>query len=92
MRFCANNLVLPADAVCSVLQAQGLNERISQRHTRYCWNICMADLVGQDKAERRYRDIARSLGCVRANPFSGDAKETLPFYQLSRWFTVANAV
>ena len=40
-------------------------------------------MVGQDKAEHRYRDLARSLGCEGQIRFLGMQKETLPFYQLS---------
>ena len=40
-------------------------------------------VVGQDKAESRYRDLARSLGCEGQIRFLGMQKETLPFYQLS---------
>ncbi|WP_061706728.1 glycosyltransferase family 4 protein [Pseudenterobacter timonensis] len=40
-------------------------------------------VVGQDKAEKRYRELARTLGCDGQIRFLGMQKETLPFYQLS---------
>jgi UDP-glucose:(heptosyl)LPS alpha-1,3-glucosyltransferase len=40
-------------------------------------------VVGQDKAEKRYRELANTLGCLKQIRFLGMQKETLPFYQLS---------
>lgn len=38
-------------------------------------------VVGQDKAEKRYRALAQSEGCGDRVRFCGMQKETLPFYQ-----------
>jgi UDP-glucose:(heptosyl)LPS alpha-1,3-glucosyltransferase len=40
-------------------------------------------VVGQDKAEKRYHELARTSGCQGKIRFLGMQKETLPFYQLS---------
>ena len=75
---------LPADAVvfCFVgsgFERKGLASAIRAIAGTSAWLI----VVGQDKAERRYRDLARSLGCEGQIRFLGVQKETLPFYQLS---------
>ena len=75
---------LPADAVvfCFVgsgFERKGLASAIRAIAGTAAWLI----VVGQDKAERRYRDLARSLGCEGQIRFLGMQKETLPFYQLS---------
>ncbi|SNY66873.1 glycosyltransferase family 4 protein [Enterobacter sp. CC120223-11] len=38
-------------------------------------------VVGQDKAEKQYQALARSVGCEDRIRFCGMQKETLPFYQ-----------
>ncbi|MEW5562786.1 glycosyltransferase family 4 protein [Enterobacter asburiae] len=38
-------------------------------------------VVGQDKAEKHYHALARSVGCEDRVRFCGMQKETLPFYQ-----------
>lgn len=38
-------------------------------------------VVGQDKAEKSYRELAQSLGCQNRIRFMGMQKNTLPFYQ-----------
>lgn len=38
-------------------------------------------VVGQDKAEKSYRELAQSLGCLNRIRFMGMQKNTLPFYQ-----------
>ena len=38
-------------------------------------------VVGQDKAEKSYRELAHSLGCQNRIRFMGMQKNTLPFYQ-----------
>ncbi|EPE7490940.1 glycosyltransferase family 4 protein [Cronobacter universalis] len=38
-------------------------------------------VVGQDKAEKEYRDLAAQLGCASRVRFVGLQKETLPWYQ-----------
>ncbi|SUI42330.1 Lipopolysaccharide core biosynthesis protein rfaG [Serratia marcescens] len=38
-------------------------------------------VVGKDKAEKRYRALAQSLGCGDRIHFMGVQKQTLPFYQ-----------
>ncbi|AHG20181.1 glycosyl transferase family 1 [Chania multitudinisentens RB-25] len=38
-------------------------------------------VVGKDKAEKRYRALAQSLGCSNRVRFIGAQKHTLPFYQ-----------
>ncbi|BEL92087.1 glycosyltransferase family 4 protein [Serratia marcescens] len=38
-------------------------------------------VVGKDKAEKRYRALAQSLGCGDRVHFMGVQKQTLPFYQ-----------
>ncbi|WP_127959418.1 glycosyltransferase family 4 protein [Serratia microhaemolytica] len=38
-------------------------------------------VVGKDKAEKRYRSLAQSLGCTERIRFVGVQKQTLPFYQ-----------
>ncbi|MFI8417853.1 glycosyltransferase family 4 protein [Serratia sp. NPDC078593] len=38
-------------------------------------------VVGKDKAEKRYRALAQSLGCGERVRFMGVQKQTLPFYQ-----------
>ncbi|WP_312690153.1 glycosyltransferase family 4 protein [Kosakonia sp.] len=40
-------------------------------------------VVGQDKAEKRYRALAATLGCEKQIRFLGMQKETLPYYQAS---------
>jgi UDP-glucose:(heptosyl)LPS alpha-1,3-glucosyltransferase len=75
---------LPADAVvfCFVgsgFERKGLASAIRAIAGTSAWLI----VVGQDKAEHRYRDLARSLGCEGQIRFLGMQKETLPFYQLS---------
>ena len=75
---------LPADAVvfCFVgsgFERKGLASAIRAIAGTSAWLI----VVGQDKAESRYRDLARSLGCEGQIRFLGVQKETLPFYQLS---------
>lgn len=75
---------LPADAVvfCFVgsgFERKGLASAIRAIAGTAAWLI----VVGQDKAEHRYRDLARSLGCEGQIRFLGMQKETLPFYQLS---------
>lgn len=75
---------LPTDAVifCFVgsgFERKGLASAIRAVAGTAAWLI----VVGQDKAERRYRDLARSLGCEGQIRFLGMQKETLPFYQLS---------
>lgn len=40
-------------------------------------------VVGKDKAEQRYRALARSLGCSDRVRFMGVQKQTLPFYQVA---------
>ena len=75
---------LPADAVifCFVgsgFERKGLASAIQAIAGTSAWLV----VVGQDKAESRYRDLARSLGCEGQIRFLGMQKETLPFYQLS---------
>lgn len=38
-------------------------------------------VVGQDKNEKQYRELAQSLGCLERIRFMGVQKQTLPFYQ-----------
>lgn len=38
-------------------------------------------VVGQDKEQKRYHALARSLGCLNRLRFTGVQKNTLPFYQ-----------
>ncbi|RJT23861.1 glycosyltransferase family 4 protein [Buttiauxella izardii] len=38
-------------------------------------------VVGQDKAEKQYKELAQSLGCLNRVRFMGMQKNTLPFYQ-----------
>nr|BAG69727.1 glycosyltransferase family 1 [uncultured bacterium] len=40
-------------------------------------------VVGQDKAEKQYQALARTLGCHDRVLFCGVQKETLPFYQMA---------
>lgn len=40
-------------------------------------------VIGQDKAEKRYRALARSLGCSSRVLFMGIQEQTLSFYQLA---------
>lgn len=40
-------------------------------------------IVGKDKAEKRYRSLARSLGCSERVRFMAVQQHTLPFYQLA---------
>ncbi|KFB99808.1 UDP-glucose:(heptosyl) LPS alpha-1,3-glucosyltransferase [Trabulsiella guamensis ATCC 49490] len=40
-------------------------------------------VVGQDKAEKQYQALARTLGCSDRVLFCGVQKETLPFYQMA---------
>lgn len=40
-------------------------------------------VVGRDKMEQRYRQLARSLGCEQRVHFAGMQPQTLPFYQLA---------
>lgn len=40
-------------------------------------------VVGKDKAEKRYRSLAQSLGCSDRVRFMGVQKQTLPFYQVA---------
>ena len=77
-------LGLPVDAVvlCFVgsgFERKGLASAIRAIAGTPAWLI----VVGQDKAESRYRDLARSLGCEGQIRFLGMQKETLPFYQVS---------
>ncbi len=40
-------------------------------------------VVGKDKMEQRYRQLAQSLGCEQRVHFAGMQPQTLPFYQLA---------
>ncbi|CUR53398.1 Glycosyl transferase group 1 family protein [Serratia symbiotica] len=40
-------------------------------------------VIGKDKSEKCYHDLAKSLGCIHRIRFMGIQKKILPFYQIS---------
>ncbi|OTA19198.1 WabG [Xenorhabdus beddingii] len=40
-------------------------------------------VIGKDKEQKKYQELANTLGCTHRIRFMGLQKETLPFYQLS---------
>lgn len=75
---------LPADAIVFSFVGSGFERKgLASAIRAIAGTEALLIVVGQDKAENRYRALARSLGCEGQIRFLGMQKETLPFYQLS---------
>ncbi|PHM47190.1 glycosyltransferase family 4 protein [Xenorhabdus miraniensis] len=74
---------LPAQAKCFVyvgsgFERKGLKAAIEAISKTDAYLI----VIGQDKEENRYKQLANSLGCHERVRFLGVQKKTLPFYQM----------
>ncbi|EYU15350.1 glycosyltransferase family 4 protein [Photorhabdus luminescens] len=75
---------LPVQAKCLVyvgsgFERKGLKAAIQAVSATDAYLI----VVGQDKEEKKYKQLANSLGCNGRIRFMGIQKKTLPFYQLA---------
>ncbi|TDT51706.1 UDP-glucose:(heptosyl)LPS alpha-1,3-glucosyltransferase [Enterobacter sp. AG5470] len=77
-------LDVPADAVVFCFVGSGFERKgLASAIQAIAGTPAYLIVVGQDKAEKRYRELANTLGCLKQVRFLGMQKETLPFYQLS---------
>ena len=75
---------IPAAAKCLVYVGSGFERKgLAAAIMAVSRNDAYLLVVGQDKAEKKYRQLAASLGCADRIRFAGMQKQTLPFYQMS---------
>ncbi len=75
---------VPAQAHCLIFVGSGF-ERKGLRAAIQAISATDSHLlvVGRDKTEQQYQQLARSLGCEQRVHFAGMQSQTLPFYQLA---------
>lgn len=77
-----DEMTIPQNAVALVFVGSGFERKGLASAIRA---IAITDrylvVVGQDKADKQYRELAQSLGCLDRVRFMGMQKNTLPFYQ-----------
>lgn len=75
-------MALPLDASVMIYVGSGFERKGLEAAIRA---VATTDryllVVGKDKAEKRYRALAASLGCAERIRFAGMQSETLPWYQ-----------
>lgn len=75
---------IPAAAKCLVYVGSGFERKgLAAAIMAVSRNDAYLLVIGQDKAEKKYRQLAVSLGCADRIRFAGMQKQTLPFYQMS---------
>ncbi|PLR32693.1 glycosyl transferase family 1 [Chimaeribacter coloradensis] len=75
-------LSLPAAAHCLIFVGSGFERKgLAAAIQALAATESYLIVVGKDKDEKRYRALARSLGCLDRLRFMGVQKQTLPFYQ-----------
>jgi UDP-glucose:(heptosyl)LPS alpha-1,3-glucosyltransferase len=75
-------LSIPSNATCLIYVGSGFERKglaAAIRAVAATDNYLL--VIGQDKAERKYRALAASLGCQNRIYFMGLQNQTLPFYQ-----------
>ncbi|WP_340616630.1 glycosyltransferase family 4 protein [Xenorhabdus entomophaga] len=74
---------LPAQAKCFVYVGSGFERKgLKAAITAISKTDAYLIVIGQDKEENRYKQLANSLGCHERIRFLGVQKKTLPFYQM----------
>lgn len=77
-----NELAIPQSAVALVFVGSGFERKGLAGAIKAIANTDRyLVVVGQDKAEKQYKELAQSLGCLNRVRFMGMQKNTLPFYQ-----------
>ncbi|MFP2508090.1 glycosyltransferase family 4 protein [Buttiauxella gaviniae] len=77
-----NEMAIPQNAVALVFVGSGFERKGLASAIRAIANTDRyLVVVGQDKAEKQYQELAQSLGCQNRVRFMGMQKNTLPFYQ-----------
>lgn len=75
-------MAIPQNAVALVFVGSGFERKGLASAIRAIANTDRyLVVVGQDKAEKQYQELAQSLGCQNRVRFMGMQKNTLPFYQ-----------
>lgn len=75
-------LGIPQDTHCIIFVGSGFERKgleAAIRSIALTRNYLL--VIGQDKAEKKYRALAKSLGCANRILFMGMQRQTLPFYQ-----------
>lgn len=77
-----NEMAIPQNAVALVFVGSGFERKGLASAIRAIANTDRyLVVVGQDKADKQYQELAQSLGCQNRVRFMGMQKNTLPFYQ-----------
>lgn len=77
-----NEMAIPQNAVALVFVGSGFERKGLASAIRAIANTDRyLVVVGQDKADKQYQELAQSLGCLNRVRFIGMQKNTLPFYQ-----------
>ena len=77
-----NEMTIPQNAVALVFVGSGFERKGLASAIRAIANTDRyLVVVGQDKADKQYQELAQSLGCQNRVRFMGMQKNTLPFYQ-----------
>ncbi|OAT15509.1 UDP-glucose:(heptosyl) LPS alpha-1,3-glucosyltransferase [Buttiauxella noackiae ATCC 51607] len=77
-----NEMAIPQNAVALVFVGSGFERKGLASAIRAIANTDRyLVVVGQDKADKQYQELAQSLGCLNRVRFMGMQKNTLPFYQ-----------
>ena len=77
-----NEMTIPQNAVTLVFVGSGFERKGLASAIRAIANTDRyLVVVGQDKADKQYQELAQSLGCQNRVRFMGMQKNTLPFYQ-----------
>jgi len=75
-------MAIPQNAVALVFVGSGFERKGLASAIRAIANTDRyLVVVGQDKAEKQYQELAQSLGCQNRVRYMGMQKNTLPFYQ-----------
>lgn len=77
-----NEMAIPQNAVALVFVGSGFERKGLASAIRAIANTDRyLVVIGQDKADKQYQELAQSLGCLNRVRFMGMQKNTLPFYQ-----------
>ncbi|CDL84065.1 glycosyltransferase family 4 protein [Xenorhabdus szentirmaii] len=75
---------IPATAKCLVYVGSGFERKgLSAAIQAIAKTDSYLLVIGKDKEQKKYQEIANALGCIHRIRFMGLQKNTLPFYQLS---------